>query len=58
MTDGSTLARARRNGFDCFKTLMDHKASALLKTLDDAVITGSTGTNVNDLAVCIVLPQA
>jgi hypothetical protein len=34
--------------------MMDHKASALLKTLDDAVITGSTGTNVNDLAVCIV----
>jgi glycerate-2-kinase len=57
MTDGSTLARAKQNGFDCFKTLMDHKALALLKTLDDAVITGSTGTNVNDLAVCIVLPQ-
>jgi glycerate-2-kinase len=55
MTDGSTLARARRNGFDCFKTLMDHNTSALLKTLDDAVITGPTGTNVNDLAVCIVL---
>jgi glycerate-2-kinase len=55
MTDGSTRARARRNGFDCFKTLMDHNTSALLKTLDDAVITGPTGTNVNDLAVCIVL---
>jgi len=55
MTDGSTRARARRNGFDCFKTLMDHTTSALLKTLDDAVITGPTGTNVNDLAVCIVL---
>jgi glycerate-2-kinase len=36
---------------------MDHRALALLKTLDDVVITGSTGTNVNDLAVCIVLPQ-
>jgi len=57
MTDGSTLARAKQNGFDCFKTLMDHKALALLKTLDDTVITGSTGTNVNDLAVCIVLSQ-
>ncbi len=56
MTDGSTRARASRNGFDCFKTLMDHDTSALLKSLDDAVITGSTGTNVNDLAVCIVLP--
>lgn len=55
MTDGSTRARAGRNGFDCFKTLMDHNTSALLKTLDDAVITGPTGTNVNDLAVCIVL---
>jgi glycerate-2-kinase len=58
MTDGSTRARARRNGFDCFKTLMDHNTSALLNTLDDDVITGPTGTNVNDLAVCIVLPPA
>jgi glycerate-2-kinase len=57
MTDGSTLSRARANGFDCFKALMDHNVSALLKSLDDAVITGSTGTNVNDLAVCIVIPR-
>jgi len=55
MTDGSTLVRAGKNGFDCFKTLMDHNTSEMLKTLDDAVITGSTGSNVNDLAMCIIL---
>lgn len=55
MTDGSTLVRAGKNGFDCFKALMDHNTSEMLKTLDDAVITGSTGSNVNDLAMCIIL---
>jgi len=57
ITDGSTLSRARNNGLDCFKALMDHDTSGLLKTLDDAIITGPTGSNVNDLAVCIVLPN-
>ena len=52
---GSALLK---DGFDCFKALMDHNTSELLKTLDDAIITGSTGSNVNDLAVCIVLPHA
>jgi len=58
MTDGSTLSRAIKNGFDCFKALMDHNTSEMLKTLDDAIITGSTGSNVNDLAVCIILSRA
>ena len=57
MTDGSTRVRAGKKGFDCFKALMDHNTSEMLKTLDDAVITGSTGSNVNDLVVCIVLPH-
>jgi glycerate-2-kinase len=58
MTDGSTLSRARGKGFDCFRALLDHNTSALLKSLDDAIVTGSTGTNVNDLAVCVVIPRA
>ena len=58
MTDGSTLLRAEEKGFDCFKALMDHNTSEMLKALDDAIITGSTGSNVNDLAVCIILPHA
>ena len=58
ITDGSTLSRAKDNGLDCFEALMGHNTSELLKALDDAIITGSTGSNVNDLEVCIVLPYA
>jgi glycerate-2-kinase len=34
---------------------MDHDIATVLKAVDDAVITGPTGTNVNDLVVCVVL---
>jgi len=36
----------------------DSVSTVLPKKLDEAVITVSTGTSVNDLAVCIVLPRA
>lgn len=57
MTDGSTRSRAKVHGLDCFQALVKHNTSTLLKAIDDAVITGPTGSNVNDLAVAIVLPH-
>jgi glycerate-2-kinase len=55
LTDGSTVTRARDMGYDLYRMLMDHDVAAVLTAVDDAVITGPTGTNVNDLVVVVVL---
>ncbi len=51
LTDTSTVERARGAGLDIGGTLSRHDVSPLLRTLNDAVITGHTGTNVNDLKI-------
>jgi glycerate-2-kinase len=55
MTDGSTVTRAGDMGYDLYRMLMDHDVAAVLKAVDDAVITGPTGTNVNDMVIVVVL---
>jgi hydroxypyruvate reductase len=55
LTDGSTKIRAAEKGFDLYRMLMDHDIATTLEATGDAVITGPTGTNVNDLVVCVVL---
>ena len=55
LTDGSTVSRAKDLDYDLYRRLMDHDVATVLKAVDDAVITGSTGTNVNDLVVVVVL---
>ncbi|MEJ2025422.1 MAG: DUF4147 domain-containing protein [Deltaproteobacteria bacterium] len=55
LTDGSTEANAAKRGHDVFKGLMEHDISPVLREVGDAIITGQTGTNVNDLAVIVVL---
>jgi len=54
LIDGSTIKRAKENNFDVFKHLLEHDASPVLLSLDDAIITGSTGTNANDLKILLV----
>ncbi len=39
---------------DVFRALHDHDASRVLQELGDAMITGHTGTNVNDLRLLLV----
>jgi glycerate-2-kinase len=58
LTDGSTAARAKAIGYDIYHVLLDHNITPLLKQIGDAVETGSTGTNVNDLVVIVVLDGA
>lgn len=48
-TDRSTTERARASGADIELALARHDVSPLLRALSDALITGHTGTNVNDL---------
>ncbi len=55
ITDGSSMIRAREQGYDFYRALMQHGVSSVLKAVGDAVVTGPTGTNVNDLVVCVVL---
>jgi glycerate-2-kinase len=55
LTDGSTLKRAAQKGYDLFQKLMEHDVATVLKATGDAVITGPTGTNVNDLVICVIL---
>jgi hydroxypyruvate reductase len=46
---GDTLARARALGFDPQRYLDNNDAYTFFAALDDLVLTGPTGTNVNDL---------
>ncbi len=55
LTDGSTAKRAAQKGYDLYRKLMEHDVAAVLTATDDAVITGPTGTNVNDLVICVIL---
>ena len=54
MTDGSTIVRAAENGYDLYSELLKHNITPLLLKLGDAIDTGSTGTNVNDLVLVVV----
>ncbi|TET85647.1 MAG: glycerate kinase [Anaerolineales bacterium] len=54
IVDGSTLPAAQAKEIDVFRALHDHDASRVLQELGDAIITGHTGTNVNDLRLLLV----
>jgi len=49
LTDISTTKRARDLGINIDDTLRTHDVSPALRRLGDAITTGHTGTNVNDL---------
>ncbi len=53
LIDGDTVTRAVRLGLDPLAYLADNDSYTLLKELGELVVTGPTGTNVNDL--CIIL---
>jgi len=54
LIDNSTIKRAEESNLDLFKHLSDHNTSTILLSLGDAIITGPTGTNVNDLKILLV----
>ncbi len=57
LTDGSTVSSALHKGLDIFRGLMEHSISRVLREVGDAIFTGQTGTNVNDLVLLVVLPK-
>ncbi len=52
--DGTTLKSLKAKGLDLFAVLADNNAYHALKAVDGLIITGPTGTNVNDVAVALL----
>ncbi len=55
VVDGYLVQRARARGLDLAAALRHHDSYGLLKTLSAHIVTGPTGTNVNDLYLLLVL---
>jgi glycerate 2-kinase len=55
--DGSTAERALALRVDLRAALAGHRSGAAFEALGDAIVTGATGTNVNDLFVLAVGDQ-
>ncbi len=53
-TDGDTCASLAAHGLDVFTVLQNNNAYPALKAVDGLVITGATGTNVNDVSVALI----
>jgi glycerate-2-kinase len=53
--DGNTVARAQRLSVDLKGALKRHNTYPALKRLDQLIVTGPTGTNVNDLYLLLIL---
>jgi hydroxypyruvate reductase len=49
IVDGTTAERAREHGLDPREYLDNNDSYTLLAKLGDAIVTGPTGTNVNDV---------
>ena len=53
IVDGMTISRMREIGIDCEKVLKENDSYSALKAVDGLIMTGATGTNVNDVAVVL-----
>jgi glycerate-2-kinase len=51
LVDWSTSERARQRGMSLRKTLVAHEATMILEACGDAIVTGMTQTNANDLVL-------
>ncbi len=54
IVDSSTMRRIQDAGFNLYAELKRHNSSPVLQSLDDAIITGNTGTNLRDLRIVYV----
>jgi glycerate-2-kinase len=55
IADGKTLVHAEKIGLNAEEFLADNDSYNYFSKLDDLLFTGSTGTNVNDVSVIVVL---
>lgn len=54
VADGYTAERAEDEGVNIFQALKTHNTTVALRQLGDAIITGNTGTNLQDLRVIYI----
>jgi glycerate 2-kinase len=54
VVDGRTLTRAKRAGLNPEKHLAENDSHNFFRGLHDLIVTGPTGTNVNDISVIVV----
>ncbi len=52
-----TLDRLEKSGIDAHTVLENNDSYTAFKTLDDLIVTGPTGTNINDLRAILILPD-
>jgi len=52
--DGDTFASLKAKSLDVFAVLADNDAYHALRAVDGLIMTGPTGTNVNDVAVALI----
>jgi len=57
IVDGQTAARLEALGLSIHRVLEDNDAYHALEQVDGLIITGPTGTNVNDVAVVLVMDK-
>ena len=55
--DGDSLSELREKGLDVFSVLQENDAYHALKAIDGLLITGPTGTNVNDVSIALFDPE-
>ena len=56
--DGDTAAALAEKGWNVFDTLQNNDAYHALQAVEGLIITGATGTNVNDVAVVLIGGEA
>ena len=56
--DGDTAAALTAKGWNVFDTLQNNDAYHALQAVEGLIITGATGTNVNDVAVVLIGGEA
>jgi glycerate-2-kinase len=54
VVDGTTVERGFKKGMDTDTFLRENDSYSLFNKLDDLIVTGPTGTNVNDIVIAIV----
>lgn len=54
IVDGGTMKDAREMGIDVFTHINEFNDTPALKKLKDGILTGATGTNVNDLKIILI----
>ena len=56
--DGETLAALQEKGLSLFEVLANNDAYHALQQIDGLIVTGPTGTNVNDISIALLdLPE-